>query len=337
MAMKRIILSLLCLLFVFPCAALARERSGEVTIDVTIAAPDESRDVRVWIPYPVSNSEQDISNVRIDGNFSRSGVYREKETGNLALYAEWTEPTRNRAITLAFNATARELVRKDFPAVELEIPVEVKAYLKSTHFLPTDGKVKQIASSITSDGQRISEKARAVYQWVVENTKRDPTVRGCGTGDVEVVLAKRGGKCADISSVFVSIARAAGVPAREVFGLRLGKKDEQDITGGHHCWSEFYVPGYGWVPADPADVRKMMLVKNLDLKGAQHYIDYYFGAVEEYRIALGRGGRGYYLNPRQNDGPLNYFMYPYAEVDGKSLEWLAAQTDLKYRITFKAL
>jgi hypothetical protein len=314
----------------------AKERSGEVTLAVTIAAPDESKDVRVWMPYPVSNSVQDISDVKINGNFSQSGIYGEKETGNLALYAEWAKPTKDRAITLTFNATAKELVKRDFPAEESDIPVEIKEYLKSDVFIPTDGKIREIALSVTNDKQKISEKARAVYQWVVENTKRDPNVRGCGTGEVEKVLAKRSGKCADISSVFVSIARAAGVPAREVFGLRLGKKDEADMTKGHHCWAEFYVPGYGWVPADPADVRKIMLTKGLDLKGAQDYIDYYFGAVEEYRITLATGGRGYYLNPRQNDGPLNYFMYPYAEVNGESLEWLAAQADLKYTVKFKA-
>lgn len=332
----RMLSALLCALLVFPCSAMAKERSGEVELAVTIAAPDDSIDVRVWIPYPVSNSTQDISNVRISGNFSQSGIYGEKETGNLSLYAEWTAQAKDRAITLTFDATAQELIRKDFPAVEPAIPVEIREYLKSTAFIPTDGKVKEIALSVTKNKRKISDKARAVYQWVVENTVRDPDVKGCGTGEVEKVIAKRGGKCADISSVFVSIARAAGVPAREVFGLRLGKKDQEDMTGGHHCWVEFYVPGYGWVPADPADVRKAMLVEKLDLKGAQKYIDYYFGAVDEYRVALARGGRGYYLNPRQNDGPLNYFMYPYAEVNGKSLEWLAAQTDLKFKVTFKA-
>ena len=328
--------ALLCALLAFPCASMAMERSGEVELAVTIAAPDDSKDVRVWLPYPTSDSVQDISNVRIKGNFSQSGIYREKETGNLALYAEWTTPIKDRAITLTFDATGRELIRKDFPAVEPAIPVEIQEYLKSTRFIPTDGKVREIALSITNDKQKISEKARAVYQWVVENTVRDPDVKGCGTGEVEKVLAQRGGKCADISSVFVSIARAAGVPAREVFGLRLGKKDEEDMTSGHHCWSEFYVPGYGWVPADAADVRKIMLVDKLDLKGAQDKIGYYFGGVEQYRIALARGGRGYYLSPRQNDGPLNYFMYPYAEINGKSVDWLAGQADLKYRVMFKA-
>jgi len=332
----RILWMLLCALFIFPGSSMAKERSGEVELTVTIAAPDDSKDVRVWIPYPVSNNTQDISNVRINGNFTQSGIYGEKETGNLALYAEWATPTKDRTITLTFNATANELIRKDFPAVEPAMPVEIKEYLKSTVFIPTDGKVKEIALSTTKGKQKISQKARAVYQWVVENTVRDPDTKGCGTGEVDIQIVKRSGKCADISSVFVSVARAAGVPAREVFGLRLGKKDEEDMTGGHHCWAEFYVPGYGWVPADPADVRKIMLVDKLDLKGAQDKIDYYFGAVDQYRIALARGGRGYYLNPRQNDGPLNYFMYPYAEVNGKSLDWLAAQTDLKYKIKFKA-
>lgn len=326
----------ICMSFLLPSAIMARERSGEILLTVSINAPEESKDVRLWLPYPVSSFVQDIADVRIDGNFSKSGIYGEKETGNLALYAEWTKPAKERVLTFSFNATARELIRKDFPREESDIPVEVREYLKSTMFIPTDGKVREIALSATRDKKRISEKARAIYQWVVENTVRDPNVKGCGTGEVEKVLEKRSGKCADISSVFVSLARAAGVPAREVFGLRLGKTDEEDMTGGHHCWAEFYVPGYGWVPVDPADVRKIMLTKELDLKGAQSYIDYYFGAVDEYRVALGRGGRGYYLNPRQNDGPLNYFMYPYAEVNGKGLDWLAAQKELKYRITFKA-
>lgn len=332
----RMLRVLLCALFIFPGASMADERSGEIELAVTIAAPDDSKDVRVWIPYPVSNNTQDITNVRVNGNFSKSGIYGEKETGNLALYAEWTAPTKDRAITLTFDATARESIKRDFPAVESDIPVEIREYLKNTVFTPTDGKIKEIALGITNDRQKISEKAKAVYQWVVKNTVRDPNVIGCGTGEVEKVIAKKSGKCADISSVFVAVARAAGVPAREVFGLRLGKKDEEDMTGGHHCWAEFYVPGYGWAPVDAADVRKIMLADKLDLKGAQGIIDYYFGGVDPYRIALARGGRGYYLNPRQNDGPLNYFMYPYAEVNGKRLEWLAAQADLKYKIKFKA-
>jgi transglutaminase-like putative cysteine protease len=319
-------------------ASTAKVRKGEVILKVTIDAPETSTDTRLWIPYPVSDGEQTIEDVTVAGNFTKSGVYTEEVTGNHALYAEWTKPSTGRFITFAFKASAVERVSKDFPETESDrIPDEVLPYLKGNEFIVTGGVVKETALKAVGGKKGIREKARAVYDWVVENTYRDPEVVGCGVGDVEVTLAKRSGKCADISSVFVSLARSVGVPAREVFGLRLGKNAKDDLTKGHHCWAEFYLPGHGWVPVDPADVRKIMLKKGLTLDRAGSLREYYFGAVDEYRIALGRGGRHYYLNPRQKNGPLNYFMYPYAEVDGKALEWLAAQKTLKYEITFEEI
>lgn len=314
----------------------AKEMGGEVTFKVSVQAPEDSNNVRLWVPYPVSDNEQDIQDIKIDGNFTYSGIYGQKQTGDLALYAEWTKPTKERFLAITFKARAIERIKKDFPSSESDIPIEIKEYIKGSQFIPTEGKIKDIALNITKDKKSIFEKATVVYDWVIENTFRDPNITGCGTGDVERTIAEKGGKCADISGVFVAVARASGIPAREVWGLRLGKKPEEDITGGHHCWAEFYLPNYGWVPVDPADVRKAMLVEKIDLKQANKYRDYYFGAVDEYRIVLTRGEKGYHLNPPQKGGILSYgFMYPYAEVDGKPLEWLAAQKELKYQITFQ--
>lgn len=335
--MKKFTLRAISVLLVLLFAAAiseAKARSGEVTFDIKVEAPESSKDVRLWIPYPMSDNDQTIEDVKIAGNYSYSGIYREKETGAVALYAEWTKPSSERVMTVSFKASALERVKKDFPLTESDMPVDVKPYLEGSKFLPVDGKVKEVADSIVKGKTTVKERARAVYDWVVENTFRDPDIKGCGTGDVDRVLAEKSGKCADISSVYVALARAAGVPSREVFGLRLGKKAEEDMTGGHHCWAEFYLPGYGWVPVDPADVRKAMLVEKLELKDAGKYREYYYGAVDEYRIALARGGRGYYLSPPQKDGPINYFMYPYAEVDGKALDYLS-QKELKYKVTFR--
>ncbi len=96
--------------------------------------------------------------------------------------------------------------------------------------------------------------------------------------------------------------------------LRLGKKSKEDMTNGHHCWAGFYLPGTGWIQVDPADVMKVMLVGKLELKEAEPYREYFFGAVDEYRIVLERGGRGINLYPSQDGEALNYFMYPYAEI-----------------------
>ena len=270
----------------------------------------------------------------VTGNFARSAVYREPVNGALYLFAEWQKPMSERWLQLEFQVYARERKVRDLKETEDPIPVEFIKYLEPNWWIPTDGEVKEIARSVTKNKRSILEKSRAVYDWVVENTYRDPTIPGCGLGRVAVTLAKRGGKCADISSVYVALARAAGVPAREVFGLRLGQNREQDITNGYHCWAEFYLPGTGWVPVDPSDVRKIMLTEKLDLEEAASYREYYFGAVDEYRIVLERGGRGINLLPPQEAGPLNYFMYPYAEIDGKALDYLAPDS-FTYAIRFR--
>jgi transglutaminase-like putative cysteine protease len=131
------------------------------------------------------------------------------------------------------------------------------------------------------------------------------------------------------------MARSVGVPAREIFGIRIAK--EGDITGAFHCRGEFYLPGYGWVPVDPSDVRKFMLNNDCDLDDpdAISVRDYYFGAQTETYIDF-YSGRDVILIPEQESGPLNYLMYPYAEVGGKTLDWFA-QEDLTYTVTFKEL
>jgi transglutaminase-like putative cysteine protease len=315
-------------------AAGASERSGTVTFSIEVASPPDAKVVKLWFPYPTSDLEQSISGLKFDGNYSSFSLSREPNSGALYLFTEWRGPMAQRTLTVSFRARGRErrvtqLLEKAGP-----IPVEVRTFLESEFFVPVDDpRVKAVAAQATKGKKGTLAKARAVYDWVVENTRRDPNVPGCGLGKVEVTLAQRTGKCADISSVYVALARAAGVPAREVFGLRLGKPGETDISGGHHCWAEFYLPGTGWVPVDPADVRRVMLAKNLDLAAAKDYREYYFGGVDEFRIQLQKGGRGLTF-PEGNAEKVNYFMYPYAEVDGKPLDYCMPST-FRYAITFK--
>lgn len=309
---------------------------GLVTIHITPKADVRAKVVSLWVPYPVSDSHQNIEDLDIQGNYSSANFRNESDSGALYLYAEWRGEFERREITLAFRATVKErsagtLVDRGEP-----VPTEVTRYLEGNRWVPTDKEVESLTKKITKEKEGILSKTAAVYNWVVENTYRDPDVKGCGLGMADQMLVKRGGKCADISSLFVALARASGVPAREVFGLRLGTKAEEDMTKGHHCWAEFYLPGQGWIPVDPADVRKLMLVKNLDLQKAGPHRNYYFGKVEENRIILERGSRGITLEPPQASGPINYFMYPFAEVDGKPLDYRDPNT-FSYQIRYEKI
>lgn len=336
---KKTILFLSALLLLASTAGIsqAKSREGVVTIRINPNAPEDVENVKLWLPYPISDDHQKIEDIKVAGNFLKSDKYNEPQSRFVLLFAEWNKNSNNMALELQFKVKAEERVVNQLKERKKPIPDNVKKYLEPEPFVPTDGKVKEIANEIIKGKNGILSKAQAVYDWVVENTHRDPNVKGCGLGIVEKTLSEGGGgKCADISTVFVALLRAAGVPAREVFGLRLGKNNEDDMTGGYHCWAEFYLPGTGWVPADPADVRKAMLEKNLDIEQAKPYREYFFGRVDEYRIVLRKGGRGLTLTPPQTSGPVNYLMYPYAEVDGFPLDYFDPKS-FKYSVHFKAL
>jgi transglutaminase-like putative cysteine protease len=333
-----VFLSVLFLFLLIPFLSYAKERNVEVTIQFNLNAPEDSKDVRLWIPYPVSDENQTIEDIKVEGNFSNSGVYREGKYGNMALYAEWNNTSKERVLIYTFKVKRKEVAKKEFPKKELSLSKEeFKDYLNATSLGPTAGKVKELAEKITKDRKTNLAKARAIYDWIVNNMYRDTNIKGCGFGDVEKLLMSNGGKCADIHSVFVALSRSIGVPAREIFGIRIPKGREGDMTKAQHCWAEFYMPGYGWVPVDPADVRKAMLEKNIrDVKEVSDLIEYFFGAVDESRIAY-QTGKDLILNPPQRDGKLNYFMYPYAEADGKALNEDLYGFNLGYKISFKEL
>lgn len=317
--------------------AQSKERTASVTVDVQLTAPTDAKTVRIWVPYPMSDANQEITDIDIHGNFSSCGVYREGAFGNSMLYAEWKDPVGNRTLAYTFSVRRKEVETKNFPGKELPFSAsEFRRELASTWPASADSSLKETAAGITRGKENHIEKTRAIYDWIVENMYRDPATKGCGLGDVGKLLMKLGGKCADIHSVFVALARSAGIPAREVFGIRLPKGSEGEMTKAQHCWAEWYLPGHGWVVVDPADVRKAILEKKISLAEAEPLRKYYFGTVDENRIAFG-SGRHIRLNPPQAGEPLNYFMYPYAEADGKPLNEDLYGFNLGYKIRFREL
>ena len=168
----------------FAAGVKVKERRAEVTINVNLQAKAESKRVSLWIPYPVSDENQTIEDVNITGNFSKSGIYREGRYGNMALYAEWNGALKERVLTYSFKVKRNEAVKADFPERELSFSKEeFKGYLKATRLGPTDGKVKYLAAQITKGKSSNLAKARAVYDWIVNNMHRDPDVKGCGFGE----------------------------------------------------------------------------------------------------------------------------------------------------------
>jgi transglutaminase-like putative cysteine protease len=312
------------------------ESAGTITMEFDLSAQEVNKETKLWIPYPISDADQLITGVTISGDYTESAVYSDQKFSTPMLYARWDKNSRSRKLTLQFHVVRQEVVRKDFPTVEAKWNrQDYKLYLQPSRLGPIDGDVKKMADEIVKGKTGVYAKARAIYDWTCENMYRDPKTKGCGLGDVCALLAEPGGKCTDIHSVFVALCRAAGVPAREIFGIRQGKQNVVDVSTWQHCWAEFFLPGYGWVPVDPADVRKMMLKHNLKIDDPKTvaYRDYFWGAWDSYRVKLAMG-RDLILNPPQQGEPLNTFGYPYGEVGGRVVDWLDPH-NFKYTITYR--
>jgi transglutaminase-like putative cysteine protease len=313
----------------------AAQRSGTVTLEVDLTSQSQGKEARLWVPYPLSDANQQISDIKVSGDFASSGVYADRTSGTPILYAEWPKESASRKLAFSFRVERQEISQRTLPLSEPKWnPGDYAAYLRPTTLAPIDGEIKLLADRITKGKTTNLARARAIYDWTVENMFRDPATKGCGQGDVCQLLKNPGGKCTDISSVFIALCRAAGVPAREVFSIRLGKKPVEDITTYQHCWAEFFVPGYGWVTADPADVRKAMLVEKLELDNpkTQEYRAFFWGGIDAYRVVLARG-RDLRLEPPQSGAPLNTFGYPYAEIGGKPLDFYNPK-GFSYRYTY---
>jgi len=307
-------------------------KQGEMSFNITIRTDESAETARLWLPYPVSNENQVVGNMVITGNYNYSSIQSEQENGIMILYAEWINPQEFPQLTLSFDITRNEIIMKNFPLEEGPLPVDLEKYLLPTNLGPITGIVKEHSDEITEGKTTILSKATAIYDYLVEHGERDSNLSFCGDGDVCELLLDFKGKCVDFSSVFVALSRSAGVPAREILGTRIAK--DGDITGAYHCRAELYLSNYGWVPVDPSDVAKLMLNENLKIDDPQvvEARDYYFGAQTETYIDLSTG-RDIILNPKQESEPLNYFMYPYAEVNGEPLDFIS-QGYLKYTVTF---
>jgi transglutaminase-like putative cysteine protease len=216
--------------------------------------------------------------------------------------------------------------------------------------LPTDGIVKASADTITRGARTDLDKARAIYDWIVDNTRREPTVRGCGVGDIRFMLESKdlAGKCADLNALFVGLARAAGLPARDVYGIRAAKSAygykslgaaSETVTKSQHCRAEVYLADHGWVPVDPADVRKVMLEEPPGNRAADDEMvararQRLFGSWEMNWIAFNFAHD--VSLPGSAGAPLPFLMYPQAETDRGRIDCLDPDR-FRYEITAREI
>ena len=325
---------------------LAGWRVYEVTTKVEVLKP--SGKTLIWVPAPLvtnTNFQKTVSNKwhSEGGKISKS---EDKPEGLGIITAEFPTGVSPQLTLTSVVATRDWSVNLTAPgSAQKATSEDLARFLQPTKYIPTDGIVKKKATEITKDCHTDVEKARAIYTWIVENTYRNPKVRGCGLGDIRFMLESGdlGGKCADLNALAVGLSRAAGLPARDVYGVRTGKSNlgykslgasSETVTKSQHCRAEVYLTSYGWVPMDPADVRKVILeeppgnlpIDNDKVQAARNRL---FGEWEMNWMAYNYAQD--VTLPGSHQEPIRFFMYPQAETEAGRLDSLDPE-NFRYEI-----
>jgi transglutaminase-like putative cysteine protease len=186
-------------------------------------------------------------------------------------------------------------------------PANMSRFLRADKLVPVTGAPAELAEQETRGAVIPLQKAHLIYDYVFRTMRYDKSGTGWGRGDTLWACDSKRGNCTDFHSLFASMARSQGIPVRFAIGFPLPAAKHEGGIPGYHCWADFYADN-AWVPVDISEAWKDQSKK-----------DYFFGAHDENRVQFSVG-RDVRLSPAQAGEPLNYFVYPYVESDGKKYE-----------------
>jgi transglutaminase-like putative cysteine protease len=271
--------------------------------------------VRIWIPAAQSDAYQEVRIISAQGDLPLKKT-SESKFGNEIYFAETSGSTQpelhfdveydvTRHERVALGPTAPHLVAASVSSTEKQQDLQPDV------LVPVTGLPADLAVKVTQGLTQPLDEARAIYDYVFTTMRYDKTGTGWGHGDVLYACDAKKGNCTDFHSLFIAMARSQGIPARFEIGFPLPPDKHSAEIAGYHCWSDFWIDGKGWIPVDISEAWKH-----------QEKRDYFFGSHDVNRIQFSMG-RDLRLSPPQDGKPLNYFVYPYVEVDGQEFPNIA--------------
>jgi transglutaminase-like putative cysteine protease len=259
-----------------------------------------SKPARLWIPLPTSDAFQDVTLTSIDAPRDHR-ILKEKKFGNKILFWELQPEDGGKALDIRYDVRR---IEKSAYQDDSEDPVR---YLAPDRMVPQDDAFKTIADKAIAGKQTDIQRARALYDLVIEEVRYAKAGDGWGQGNAVFACDSRHGNCTDFHAYFIALARAVNIPARFAIGVAIPSNRDDGGVDGYHCWVEFYADGKWW----PLDISEADKYTALSI--------YYFGHHPANRLEFSRG-RDLEVEPGPASGPINFLAYPVLEVDGEPVK-----------------
>lgn len=269
----------------------------------TVRNTNPDAPLHIWIPLAHSGQFQTVKLISQKGDLPLRQT-REAEYGNEMLYAETAKADKSE---YSFEIVYDVIRRESSPHGNGELAAaQERRWLAPDKLVPITGPPAELATKQVADVKGGDyDRAHALYEYVLTNMHYDHDGTGWGHGDALYACSAKHGNCTDFHSLFISMARSQRIPARFEIGFPLPRDKQSGDIAGYHCWAEFYSRGRGWVPIDASDGWNQPARR-----------EYFFGHQDQNRVQMTMG-RDITLSPRQQGEPVNYFVYPYVELDGK--------------------
>lgn len=318
-----------------------------------VKIPKDAKTTRIWFAVPQEDAYSKITDFKVvsDDPVTYNWDSWRNKVGYLEVHGS-SKPEIH--ITESFALTRTEMLNTVDPKATRPLSASerqaLERYLLPTTYVIINDQIKDLAAKITGGETNPVLAARKIYDWTLQNidywVKYPDHLKASSTGSTEYCLRTKTGNCTDFHSLFASLAMAAGIPTRMVYGSLLKPTlDGVPVDASYHCWIQFYAPNLGWLPLDvslaniygkefPLTDQNKKLVELTTATGYKGFdpskIDYYFGNLDDRRVVWSMG-RDLMMQPPQDDGPVNSFPKMYVEVDGKQ------STDWTRELTYQSL
>jgi Transglutaminase-like enzymes, putative cysteine proteases len=228
-------------------------RSNPATLDFTYGVSFHQAHGRLdfldcALPLPQSDQYQDVSRVRYDEGRIQVHPENNEEYLYVVLAGRHTRFGLRRVefeyacgITL-YDVTADFNSLSERPYHESSALYRRYAAPVGEYIIPRHPRIGRIAEELRVKGEGYVDFARKAYEYVADNFQLFPP--DGKVAELDKTFERGGGDSLALSSLYISLLRCRGMPARHVIG--------REQSGAVHVMAEFYLEGEGWIPVDVA-------------------------------------------------------------------------------------